>query len=49
MAFVMGGEKSENFQRFIDLCCKAYNILRKNANIFLNLFAMVFFFKKKNY
>jgi phosphatidylinositol kinase/protein kinase (PI-3 family) len=41
MAFVMGGEKSENFQRFIDLCCKAYNILRKNANIFLNLFAMM--------
>jgi phosphatidylinositol kinase/protein kinase (PI-3 family) len=40
-ANVMGGKKGENFKRFIDLCCQGYNILRKHANVFINLFAMV--------
>ena len=40
-ANVMGGKKGENFKRFIDLCCEGYNILRKHANVFINLFAMV--------
>lgn len=37
MAFVMG----DKFQMFVDLCCKAYNIVRKNSFLFLNLFGMM--------
>jgi hypothetical protein len=40
-AYVMGGKDSKDFMKFVDLCCKAYNILRKYANVFINLFAMV--------
>jgi phosphatidylinositol-4,5-bisphosphate 3-kinase catalytic subunit alpha/beta/delta len=40
-AYVMGGEKGDNFALFIELSCKAFNILRKSANRFINLFAMV--------
>eukprot|EP00026_Physarum_polycephalum_P016714 Phypoly_transcript_17694.p1 GENE.Phypoly_transcript_17694~~Phypoly_transcript_17694.p1 ORF type:complete len:260 (+),score=39.99 Phypoly_transcript_17694:57-782(+) len=40
-AYVMGGADHPNFKRFVDLCGRAYNILRKNANIFLNLFMMM--------
>ncbi|XP_061177401.1 phosphatidylinositol 4-phosphate 3-kinase C2 domain-containing subunit alpha-like [Saccostrea echinata] len=44
MAFVINnGEKhSDKFQLFIDLCCQGFNILRRNANLFLNLFALVY-------
>ena len=41
MAYVMGGTDTEEFKLFKDLCCKAYNILRKNAQVFISLFAMV--------
>jgi len=43
MAYVInGGDKStQRFQQFVDLCCRAFNILRKNANLFLNLFSLV--------
>ena len=43
MLFVInnGEKQSERFQLFVDLCCQAFNILRKNANLFLNLFALV--------
>eukprot|EP01117_Protostelium_nocturnum_P008846 TRINITY_DN3170_c0_g2_i1.p1 TRINITY_DN3170_c0_g2~~TRINITY_DN3170_c0_g2_i1.p1 ORF type:complete len:1507 (-),score=561.16 TRINITY_DN3170_c0_g2_i1:79-4599(-) len=41
MAYVMGGIGSENYNTFVNLCCKAYNVVRKNANIFINLFAMM--------
>eukprot|EP01103_Thecamoeba_quadrilineata_P010776 TRINITY_DN2418_c0_g1_i3.p1 TRINITY_DN2418_c0_g1~~TRINITY_DN2418_c0_g1_i3.p1 ORF type:complete len:607 (-),score=107.45 TRINITY_DN2418_c0_g1_i3:60-1880(-) len=37
----MGGEKSDNFQLFIDLCCRAFNILRDRANVILSLFALM--------
>lgn len=40
-AYVMGGTEHALFKWFIALCCKAYNILRKRANVFINLFAMV--------
>jgi len=40
-AYVMGGRDSKDFMKFVDLCCKAYNILRKHANVFINLFAMM--------
>ena len=38
MAYVMGGTKDANFARFQDMCCQAYNILRENGNLFINLF-----------
>src|SRR5437762_968180 len=40
-AFVMGGKDTEGFMKFVDLCCNAYNVLRKHATLFINLFAMV--------
>jgi hypothetical protein len=40
-AYVMGGTEKPMFRWFTALCCKAYNVLRKNANLFINLFAMV--------
>jgi phosphatidylinositol-4,5-bisphosphate 3-kinase len=39
--FVMGGKESPQFERFVDYCCWAYNALRRYANIFITLFAMV--------
>lgn len=43
MAFVIndGGRRRDRFQRFVDLCCKAFNILRKHADLFHSLFVMV--------
>eukprot|EP01116_Phalansterium_solitarium_P018016 TRINITY_DN4609_c0_g1_i1.p1 TRINITY_DN4609_c0_g1~~TRINITY_DN4609_c0_g1_i1.p1 ORF type:complete len:1412 (-),score=535.42 TRINITY_DN4609_c0_g1_i1:565-4800(-) len=40
-AYVLGGKDGDNFKEFVELCCKAYNILRKHANVFINLFAMM--------
>jgi len=40
-AYVMGGRDSVNFNKFVELCCNSYNILRKNANLFINLFVMM--------
>jgi len=40
-AYVMGGKDSAHFKKFIDYCGKAYNILRRNANLFINLCAMM--------
>eukprot|EP01114_Cavostelium_apophysatum_P013074 TRINITY_DN3086_c0_g2_i3.p1 TRINITY_DN3086_c0_g2~~TRINITY_DN3086_c0_g2_i3.p1 ORF type:complete len:907 (-),score=190.32 TRINITY_DN3086_c0_g2_i3:425-3145(-) len=34
-------EKSNRMREFIDLCCKAYNIVRKNAHVFVNLFSLM--------
>lgn len=43
MAYVINGgdRKGQQFQLFIDFCCQAFNILRKNTHFFLNLFQMV--------
>ena len=43
MVYVInGGDKpTVKFQYFVDLCCKAFNIIRKNGNLLLNLFALV--------
>jgi phosphatidylinositol-4,5-bisphosphate 3-kinase len=41
LAFVMGGKESPNFQKFVDLTCQAYNILRHNANMFITMFSMM--------
>ena len=39
--YVMGTKTSERFAKFQDICCQAYIILRRNAYMFINLFAMV--------
>jgi len=39
--YVMGGEKDPRFKRFVDLACKGYNLLRRHATIFMNLFTMM--------
>eukprot|EP01087_Luapelamoeba_hula_P012509 TRINITY_DN3491_c0_g1_i1.p1 TRINITY_DN3491_c0_g1~~TRINITY_DN3491_c0_g1_i1.p1 ORF type:complete len:1193 (-),score=145.86 TRINITY_DN3491_c0_g1_i1:18-3596(-) len=40
-AHVMGGEHSPNFRRFVQHCCKAYNIIRKHGHLFITLFVMM--------
>ncbi|KAF6216879.1 hypothetical protein GE061_001229 [Apolygus lucorum] len=43
MAYVInGGDKpSARFHHFVDLCCQAFNIVRKEGNIILNLFMLM--------
>ncbi|KAE8606011.1 hypothetical protein XENTR_v10010566 [Xenopus tropicalis] len=43
MAYVInGGEKpTRRFQLFVDLCCQAYNLLRKHTSLFLNLLSLM--------
>lgn len=40
-AYVMGGNESDIYNHFVNLCCRAYNIIRKYANLLINLFLMV--------
>jgi len=40
-AAILGGTKDPCFQKFVDVCCTAYNILRKHAPTFINLFQMM--------
>jgi hypothetical protein len=37
----MGGKDSENFGRFCDIACRAYNLIRRNSSLFVNLFALM--------
>lgn len=37
----MGGAKSEGYTKFIELCCTAFNILRKSADLILNMFVLM--------
>ena len=39
--YVMGGQNSENFAKFVEICGTAYNIIRKNASTFITLFKMM--------
>lgn len=43
MAYVInnGDKVTIRFQKFIDLCCQAYNIIRQNSNLFLSLFSLM--------
>ncbi|CAG8459059.1 12986_t:CDS:10 [Ambispora leptoticha] len=41
MVEAMGGANSSHYQRFKSFCYVAFNILRKNANLILNLFALM--------
>lgn len=40
-AYVMGGKNSPGFERFVDYCCRGYNILRKYSDLFITLFALM--------
>jgi hypothetical protein len=40
-AAVLGGQKSELYQSFVEVACNAHNILRKHSTMFINLFQMV--------
>ena len=43
MAFVInsGESMSYNFQHFVELCCDAFNIIRKNSDLILNLLGLM--------
>lgn len=43
MVYVInGGDKSsDKFHFFVDLCCKAFNIVRKHGDLFMHLFALM--------
>ena len=44
MAYVMGGDdyvKSKLYQNFVDMCCLANNILRKNSSLWISMFVLV--------
>lgn len=43
MAFVINGgyEPSSRFQDFVDLCCKAFNVIRSHSNLLLNLLSLM--------
>lgn len=38
---VMGGVGSKQYERFVDVCCHAYNIVRKNGHLLLALFTLM--------
>ena len=37
MAYAMGGRDGKDFQKFLDLSAKPYNILRRHAHTLINL------------
>ncbi|KAL3843199.1 hypothetical protein ACJMK2_021144 [Sinanodonta woodiana] len=43
MAYVInnGERQNDRFQHFVDMCCTAFNILRKHSNLFFNLFSLM--------
>lgn len=41
MAFVLGGSNSPLFKEFEQLCCRAYNVLRKHSNLLITLFSLM--------
>lgn len=37
----MGSKKSVMYQEFVTLCCRIFNVLRRNADLFITLFHMM--------
>jgi phosphatidylinositol 3-kinase len=37
----MGGRESIGYNKFLELCCTAYNVLRKNSHWILNMFVLM--------
>ena len=40
-ATVLGGKGAPMYNLFVETACKAYNVVRKNAMLFINLFTMM--------
>merc|ERR1712137_958336 len=40
-AFVLGDKGAPKFERFIAVCCQAYNILRAHSHELINLFSLM--------
>lgn len=49
MAYVINGSEkpTEKFHHFVDLCCQAFNVIRKHGNLLLYLFGLVGSFNVK--
>lgn len=41
MAHVFGGTETREFQRFVDTCCTAYNIVRKHMHLLVSLLLLM--------
>ena len=41
MAYVMGGAGSAKYREFEELCCRAFNVLRRHSNLLLTLFTLM--------
>jgi phosphatidylinositol kinase/protein kinase (PI-3 family) len=41
MAFAMGGKGSEEYRRFVDLCCSAFNFIRLHGEELVTLFRLM--------
>ena len=41
MIDAMGGHNSEHYKMFVQLCCEAFNIIRKSATLIVNLLALM--------
>ena len=41
MIYGMGGPESKYYEKFLEYCCQAFNIIRKSANLFLNLLSLM--------
>lgn len=41
MAFVMGGQQDKRFLEFENLCCRAYNSIRRHGHFLINIFKLM--------
>jgi phosphatidylinositol kinase/protein kinase (PI-3 family) len=41
MAAVLDGRGSELFERFVEVCCKAFNVLRQNCTLLCSLLSLM--------